>query len=782
MPNPEDSLDRVNLEERRDTHSSSRNPPRKDSLHPTLQNLLPASTIELDESDTPSPLSPITPQDRLSPIEELEDDEAQEPPVEKAKIDRFETSFHHESTKVRPRPKSYDFELETSIGVDGIPLEKRSDLIFSRQHLEYIFADRELSSKFGDFLRTFRPNAIPVLAYYIETIKALRALDYADSLIGSLKQIPSDEFTADAKGATAKQILKDKADRALDVLTKDALPAFIAYVYVCIVDVLLVERVTGKAEPDSNNIADGLAEVFCLSDPFRPDNPLIFASEGGPKTDPEAIARFKNSLDAKREHCAVMLNYRRDGSPFMNLIMVVPLQDQDGKLKYYLGAQLDITDLVQHCSGLASLQKLVDFVLEHPENVSRDDLNAQIMNLSSIQQLCKDFRAQDIENVSTYQQQPVYPNNDSAVKPFPTSPKPLTSLKNSIQLNGQDSAPPLRFYQNYLLIRPYPSLRILFASPDLSVPGILQTPLMDRVGCSSRVREELEHALSAGQKVTAQVQWLPGLRSHGSAWLHCTPLQSAGIIGVWMIILVDERDEFIEPAPAPASAPVQGVVDRRAPSDIPQPTPWESIKHYQQADGNNGSSSASNSSQTTFSDPIKPVVEKAIPLHRKALDSVPLPFVPSKAKTDTSPSGSAFKLRSRAATRSPHDAEESRSVDDEFDLPIQGRRKAKLESYSYESVLDHSGSTNHDHIMTGSRGKSVSASSDSHDNTVPSIFQAQDLKWRQIDNNATHTGVLRRGGRAPIKLPGRPNVEEYQRQPVWKTKKSLSPYGVLFED
>ncbi|KAL9038196.1 MAG: hypothetical protein Q9214_005383, partial [Letrouitia sp. 1 TL-2023] len=753
---------------------------RKESLRPALQTPLPASTIELDESNTPSPLSPVTPQDRLSPIEELEDDETQEAPVEKAKIDRFETSLYHESTKVRSRPKSYDFELEALIGIDGIPLERRSDLLFSRQHLEYIFADRELSSKFGDFLRTFRPNAVPVLAYFIGTLKALRALDYADSLIGSLGQIPSGEFTTDAKGATAKRILNDKADRALDVLTKDALPAFIAYVYVCIVDALLVERVTGKAEPDSNNIADGLAEVFCLSDPFRPDNPLIFASEGGPKTAPEAIARFKTSLDAKREHCEVMLNYRRDGTPFMNLIMVVPLQDQDSKLKYYLGAQLDITDLVQHCTGLASLRKLVDRVLEHPEHVGRSDLDTQIMSLSSIQQLCKEFSAQDLEKVSNYQQQPVYPNNDSAVKPFPASRKPLTSLRNSVQLSGQGSTPPLRFYQNYLLIRPYPSLRILFASPELSVPGILQTPLMDRVRCSSRVRDELEHALSSGQKVTAKIQWLPGLRSHGSAWLHCTPLQNAGIIGVWMIILVDEGEESAEPAPAPAP-PVQDFIDKPAPSDIPQPTPWESIKHYQQADGNHGSSSTSNSSQTAFSDPIKPTVEKVIPLHRKALESVPLPFVSSKAKPDAGPSKSASKLRPGIESLSPHDAE-VRSVDDEFELPIQGRRKTKGKNYSYESVFDHGVSTDHDYNMTSSRGKGMSASSDSHDNTAPSISQAQDLKWRQININATHAGVTGNGGRAPIKLPGRPKVEENQRPPVWKTKKSLSPYEVLFED
>jgi hypothetical protein len=40
-------------------------------------------------------------------------------------------------------------------------------------------------------------------------------------------------------------------------------------------------------------------------------------------------------------------------------------------------------------------------------------------------------------------------------------------------------------YEHYLLVRPYPSLRILFASPSLRVPGILQSPLMSKIGGKS---------------------------------------------------------------------------------------------------------------------------------------------------------------------------------------------------------------------------------------------------------------------------------------------------------
>jgi len=39
-------------------------------------------------------------------------------------------------------------------------------------------------------------------------------------------------------------------------------------------------------------------------------------------------------------------------------------------------------------------------------------------------------------------------------------------------------------YQHYLLVRPYPSLRILFASPSQRIPGILQSPFLNKIGGS----------------------------------------------------------------------------------------------------------------------------------------------------------------------------------------------------------------------------------------------------------------------------------------------------------
>ena len=143
-----------------------------------------------------------------------------------------------------------------------------------------ILADPQLSSRFTSFLRTYRPDSVPILVYLLDAVKALKAIKYAEAIINGLEPVPGYDFTTETTGATMSWVIDDKAERALDVLVKDDLPAFIAYVYVRTVDLALVNRVTRGEDLGSRNIADGLAEVFVLSDPAQADNPIVFASEG----------------------------------------------------------------------------------------------------------------------------------------------------------------------------------------------------------------------------------------------------------------------------------------------------------------------------------------------------------------------------------------------------------------------------------------------------------------------------------------------------------------------
>lgn len=97
----------------------------------------------------------------------------------------------------------------------------------------------------------------------------------------------------------------------------------------------------------------------------------------------------------------------------------------------------------------------------------------------------------------------------------------------------------------YLLVRPYPSLRILFTSPALQIPGMLQSPFLSRIGSSSAVKDDLLQAMMVGRSVTARIKWVTRTNPEGrNRWVHCTPLMASnGQVGVWMVVVVDDDDE-----------------------------------------------------------------------------------------------------------------------------------------------------------------------------------------------------------------------------------------------
>jgi hypothetical protein len=179
-------------------------------------------------------------------------------------------------------PASFDLVSE----MEGEPakvyqLESRSDLMFSREHLQEIFKDPALLAQFTGFLYSNRPQSLPVLNYYLNALKALQAIKYANSVVTqSLGQIPGFGFSDVAARPTANTILEDKANQAFSSLVNDELPAFITYTFIQVVSVGIQRRIMGTLPLHLREASEGLAEVFCLTDPSRPDNPIVFASEG----------------------------------------------------------------------------------------------------------------------------------------------------------------------------------------------------------------------------------------------------------------------------------------------------------------------------------------------------------------------------------------------------------------------------------------------------------------------------------------------------------------------
>ncbi|MCJ1397049.1 hypothetical protein MMC11_000241 [Xylographa trunciseda] len=177
-------------------------------------------------------------------------------------------------------PHSYDLVPPPLEGRPVFSLEARSEQLFSRDHLRIVFSEPALLLRFTAFLSTHRPQSVPILIYYLDAVKALKAIAYANAVAEALEPIDGYDFTVHPARSTVNTILEDKASKAFDVLVSEDLPAYITHQYIQIVTLSITQRVTGTLAPHLREASEGLAEVFCLTDPSRPDNPIIFASEG----------------------------------------------------------------------------------------------------------------------------------------------------------------------------------------------------------------------------------------------------------------------------------------------------------------------------------------------------------------------------------------------------------------------------------------------------------------------------------------------------------------------
>jgi hypothetical protein len=236
----------------------------------------------------------------------------------------------------------------------------------------------------------------------------------------------------------------------------------------------------------------------------------------------------------------------------MNLLMTSPLKDSRGVIRYFIGAQVDVSGLVKECSDMESLKRLV-IQAEHAQSDEDAAESGEVPALNNeFKELSEMLNVQELDTVRRWggrmhkesheEIQDTNFKNGNWNKP--------RLLINSISPDGfrdatRSSGKLSGIFENYLLVRPYPSLRVLFSSPSLRVPGILQSPFMNKIGGSQRVRDELTQALADCRGVTARVRWISKRDVEGyNRWIHCTPLLgSNGAVGVWMIVIIDDETQ-----------------------------------------------------------------------------------------------------------------------------------------------------------------------------------------------------------------------------------------------
>jgi PAS domain S-box-containing protein len=111
-----------------------------------------------------------------------------------------------------------------------------------------------------------------------------------------------------------------------------------------------------------------------LSDPHQPDMPIVFINEAftaatgyaeedclgkncrflqGPKTDQAAVRKIRTALEAGLETTVDILNYRKDGAPFWNRLLLAPVHGPDGGIEFFSGVQKVLTpEEVRKSDGL----------------------------------------------------------------------------------------------------------------------------------------------------------------------------------------------------------------------------------------------------------------------------------------------------------------------------------------------------------------------------------------------------------------------------------------------
>jgi hypothetical protein len=142
-----------------------------------------------------------------------------------------------------------------------------------------------------------------------------------------------------------------------------------------------------------------------ISNPRRADNPIEAANAAfcsltgyreaeivgrncrflaGPETEPWLTDHIRAGIAERRAVLVDILNYRSDGSPFRNAVLITPLFGADGELAWFLGSQVELGDdspslfTARRARAAAMVKTLPPRQLQVLEQVAKGLLNKQI--------------------------------------------------------------------------------------------------------------------------------------------------------------------------------------------------------------------------------------------------------------------------------------------------------------------------------------------------------------------------------------------------------------------
>ena len=126
------------------------------------------------------------------------------------------------------------------------------------------------------------------------------------------------------------------------------------------------KRLGAVVDEHGANLAFTRATVaMVITDPRIEDNPIVYVNDAfarltgydrsavigrncrflqGPDTAPADVARIREAVAARGEISLDLMNYRADGEPFVNRLVIAPIFDDAGEVIHFLGIQKEMTE------------------------------------------------------------------------------------------------------------------------------------------------------------------------------------------------------------------------------------------------------------------------------------------------------------------------------------------------------------------------------------------------------------------------------------------------------
>lgn len=123
-----------------------------------------------------------------------------------------------------------------------------------------------------------------------------------------------------------------------------------------------------RISADLQRALSSFQQTFVVSDATQPDYPIMFASAcflsmtgyseneiigqncrflQGPQTDRTSVAKIRDALKQGRNFCGRLLNYKKDGSTFWNLLNLTPIRGDHGRVIMYIGMQVEVSKFTE---------------------------------------------------------------------------------------------------------------------------------------------------------------------------------------------------------------------------------------------------------------------------------------------------------------------------------------------------------------------------------------------------------------------------------------------------